>query len=54
MLLLVKFGGRGLWVFVHVVSFAFLAGCSTGSSDGVVSDDSIEMQEDDIIINIRW
>ena len=38
-------------MFVYVVSFAFFAGGSVGSSDGVLLDDSLGVQGDDMVVN---
>lgn len=39
-----------MWVFAYVVSFAFLAGGSVGSSDGVLLGDSLGVQGDGIVV----
>lgn len=38
-------------MFVYVVSFAFFAGGSVASLDGVLLDDSIGVQGDDMVVN---
>lgn len=38
----------------YAVSLDFLAGGSAGRSDGVVSDDAMEMQGDGMILKMGW
>lgn len=49
--IILKFDRKRTWMFVYVVSFAFFAGGSVGSLDGVLLDDSLGVQGDDMVLN---